>query len=74
MCEQAGGPLFWRPLPGAAAYGELLQKRTELYELLLYAQKKYRETGEQRFLQDAKKLQTEIADCGKALRSLKPEA
>ena len=74
MYEQAGGPLFWRPLPGAAAYGELLQKRTELYELLLYAQKKYRETGEQRFLQDAKRLQTEIADCGKALRSLKPEA
>lgn len=70
MYERAEGP---RPLPGAATYRELLQKRTELYELLLYAQKKYRETGEQRFLQDAQKLQAEITDCSKALRSLKPE-
>ncbi len=70
MYERAEGP---RPLPGAAAYRELLQKRTELLELLLYAQKKYRETGEQRFLYNAQKLQTEIADCSKALQSMKLE-
>lgn len=42
---------------------ELCRNRTELYELLLYAQKKYRETGEKRYLQDIKGIQTRIAAC-----------
>lgn len=49
---------------------DLLQKRTELYELLLYAQKKYRETGEKRYLRDVESVQTRISDCEKAFRGL----
>ena len=73
MYEQARKPQFRRPFLKAAERRELLKKRTELLELLLYAQKKYRETGEQRFLQDAQKRQTEIAECNKTLQDLKAE-
>ena len=58
MCEQAR---------------ELLRKRTELYELLLYAQKKYRETGAKQFLEDARNAQAQITDCDKVLRKLSEE-
>lgn len=53
--------------------GALLQKRTELYELLLYAQKKYRETGEPRFLQDTRDVRAQILDCDRTLRELQKE-
>lgn len=54
--------------------GALLQKRTELYELLLYAQKKYRETGEPRFLEDARNVRAQISDCDRAMRELSEKA
>lgn len=59
--------------PDQTQQKELCQKRTELYELLLYAQKKYRETGEKRYLRDVKTVQARIAACEKALQSLPPE-
>lgn len=52
---------------------ELQEKRTALYELLLYARKKYRETGERSCLSDIQTLQEEISACDKALRQTLPE-
>lgn len=51
----------------------LYQRRTELFELLLYAQKKYRETGREKYLSDMKDIQARIAKNEKALRQLVPE-
>lgn len=51
----------------------LRTERTELYELLLYAQKKYRETGEENYLSDIEDVQARIAEYEKSLRQTVPE-
>lgn len=52
---------------------KLRMERTELYELLLYAQKKYRETGEENYLSDLKDIQDRIAESEKLLQHCQPE-
>ena len=73
LCRRANSPPPKGPAVRQVRREELLQKRTELYELLFYAQKKYRETGERRFLQDAKQVHAQILDCDRALRILSAE-
>lgn len=52
---------------------QFFEERTELYELLLYAQKKYRETGEESYLSDIQTVQARIAEHEKVLRQIVPE-
>lgn len=58
---------------GQTRQRELRQKRTGLYALLLYAQKKYRETGESCYLDQIRAAQEGIAACDKVLRQTVPE-